>query len=94
MDAGTRKIPITDDVADVFTAIIVDKEPPKFEKVIDGHTGLFSTMRMICHWGLCTGKVDLTICCIGTMKSIRCKYRISLLMCDAIPTVAIKRTPG
>ncbi len=38
-DAGTRKIPITDDVADMFRAIIEDREPPKVEKVIDGHTG-------------------------------------------------------
>ena len=38
-DAGTRKIPITNDVADMFRAIIEDREPPKVEKVIDGHTG-------------------------------------------------------
>ena len=42
-DAGTRKIPITEDVADMFRAIIEDREPPKMEKVIDGYTGfLFS----------------------------------------------------
>lgn len=28
-DAGTRKIPITEDVADMFRAIIEDREPPK-----------------------------------------------------------------
>jgi len=38
-DAGTRKIPITEDVADMFWAIIEDREPPKTEKVIDGYTG-------------------------------------------------------
>ncbi len=38
-DAGTRKIPITEDVADMFRAIIEDREPPKTEKVIDGYTG-------------------------------------------------------
>lgn len=38
-DAGTRKIPITEDVADMFRAIIEDREPPKMEKVIDGYTG-------------------------------------------------------
>ena len=38
-DAGTRKIPITSDVADMFRAIIEDREPPKVEKVIDRHTG-------------------------------------------------------
>ena len=35
--AGTRKIPITEDVAQMFQAIIEDREPPKTEKVIDGY---------------------------------------------------------
>ena len=38
-EAGKRKIPITEDVAQMFQAIIEDREPPKMEKVIDGHTG-------------------------------------------------------
>ncbi|MDE7423559.1 MAG: site-specific integrase [Lachnospiraceae bacterium] len=38
-DVGTRKIPITEDVADMFQTIIEDREPPKMEKVIDGYTG-------------------------------------------------------
>lgn len=38
-DAGTRKILITEDVADMLRAIIKDKYPPKREKVIDGYTG-------------------------------------------------------
>lgn len=38
-DAGKRKIPITEDVATMFQAIIEDRESPKMEKVIDGHTG-------------------------------------------------------
>ena len=38
-EAGKRKIPITEDVAMMFQAIIEDREPPKVEKVIDGHTG-------------------------------------------------------
>lgn len=38
-DAGTRKILITEDVADMLRVIIEDKYPPKREKVIDGYTG-------------------------------------------------------
>ena len=38
-DAGTRKIPITEDVAQMFQAIIEDRVPPKVEKVIDGYSG-------------------------------------------------------
>ena len=38
-EAGKRKIPITEDVAQMFQAIIEDREPPKIEKVIDGYTG-------------------------------------------------------
>ncbi len=38
-EAGKRKIPITEDVAQMFQVIIEDREPPKLEKVIDGYTG-------------------------------------------------------
>lgn len=38
-EAGKRKIPITEDVAQMFQAIIEDREPPKLEKLIDGYTG-------------------------------------------------------
>ena len=39
IEAGKRKIPMTEDVAMMFQAIIEDREPPKLEKVIDGYTG-------------------------------------------------------
>ena len=38
-NAGTRKLPMTEDVAQCFRAIIEDREPPRFEKVIDGYSG-------------------------------------------------------
>lgn len=38
-DAGTRKLPITQDVADCFQAILEDRKKPKYEKMIKGHTG-------------------------------------------------------
>ena len=38
-DAGTRKLPITEDVAQMFQAIIEDRVPPKVENVIDGYSG-------------------------------------------------------
>lgn len=38
-NAGTRKLPITADVARCFQAIIEDRPKPKFEKMIDGYTG-------------------------------------------------------
>lgn len=37
--AGTRKLPLTDDVVECFRAIIEDREPPKRERIIDGYTG-------------------------------------------------------
>ena len=37
--AGTRKIPVTEDAAKCFQAIIEDREKPKVEKVVDGYTG-------------------------------------------------------
>ncbi|MGN1202594.1 MAG: tyrosine-type recombinase/integrase [Eubacterium sp.] len=38
-NAGTRKLPITEDVARCFGAIIEDREPPQKEKFIDGYAG-------------------------------------------------------
>ena len=37
--AGTRKLPVTEEVAKCFQAIIEDREKPKVEKVVDGYTG-------------------------------------------------------
>ncbi len=39
-EAGKRKIPITDGVADMFAASIEDREAPKNEQLIDGY-GVF-----------------------------------------------------
>ena len=38
-NAGTRKLPITDDVAYCFRAIIEDRPTPKEEKMVDGYCG-------------------------------------------------------
>ena len=38
-NVGTRKIPMTDDVAIQFQAIIEDRGRPKCERIVDGRTG-------------------------------------------------------
>ncbi len=38
-EAGRRVIPITEEVAECFRAIIEDRPAPKCEKMIDGYTG-------------------------------------------------------
>lgn len=38
-NAGTRKLPMTEDVFRCFQAIIEDRERPKIEEVVDGHSG-------------------------------------------------------
>ena len=38
-DAGTRVLPIMEDVAQMFQAIIEDRNAPKVEKAIDGYSG-------------------------------------------------------
>lgn len=38
-----RKLPMTDDVARCFQAIIEDREKPRYEKMIEGHTGFLFT---------------------------------------------------
>ncbi len=40
-NAGTRKLPVTEDVAKCFQAIIEDREPQQREKMIDGYAGFF-----------------------------------------------------
>lgn len=42
-NAGTRKLPMTEDVFCCFQAIIEDREAPRFEKIVDGHTGFLFT---------------------------------------------------
>ena len=39
MDAGTRKLPLTEDVAQMFQTIIEYRVASKVEKVIDGYSG-------------------------------------------------------
>lgn len=38
-NAGTRKLPMTEYVTECFRGIIEDRQPPRFEKVIDGYSG-------------------------------------------------------
>lgn len=38
-NAGTRKLPMTEDVFRCFQAIVEDREKPQFEKMVDGYTG-------------------------------------------------------
>ena len=38
-DAGTRVLPITEDVAQMFQAIIEERNAPKVEKAVDGYSG-------------------------------------------------------
>ena len=42
-NAGTRKLPISDDVAQCFRAIIEDREPPEHERIIEGYGGFLFT---------------------------------------------------
>lgn len=37
-NAGTRRLPITNDVAECFRAILTDREPPKAEHIVDGYS--------------------------------------------------------
>ena len=38
-NAGTRKLPITEDVAEMFAAILKNRKKPKVEKMVDGYSG-------------------------------------------------------
>lgn len=54
--AGTRKLPITEDVALMFRAIIEDRPKPKIEKMVDGYSGFLyldknDLPEVALHWG-------------------------------------------
>lgn len=49
--AGTRKLPITEDVVKCFQAIIEDREKPKLEKVVSGTQYSCFWITKVCHWG-------------------------------------------
>ncbi len=42
-NAGTRKLPMTEDVVQCFRAIIEDREEPKCERVVEGYAGFLFT---------------------------------------------------
>ena len=45
-NAGTRKLPMTEDVFRCFQAIVEDREKPRFEKMVDGYTGFLFLARL------------------------------------------------
>ncbi len=42
-NAGTRKLPMTEDVAQCFRSIIEDREEPEYERVVEGYAGFLFT---------------------------------------------------
>ena len=93
-DAGKRKIPITEDVAQMFQAIIEDREPPKVEKSIDGYTGFLfydeNGMPLVAmHWQHRFNHM------VGRYNDI---YKVQMPnitpMCVAIPTAPIWQNPA
>ena len=42
-NAGTRKLPMSEDVFRCFQTIIEDREAPRYERVVDGYTGFLFT---------------------------------------------------
>ena len=43
INAGTRKLPMLEDVFQCFQVIIEDREVPRYKKVVDGYTGFLFT---------------------------------------------------
>ena len=88
-DAGTRVLPITEDVAQMFQAIIKDRNAPKVEKSIDGYSGFHFTMIMECHLLPCIGSTDSIIWLEGTMISTGCRCQTSRLIYADTPIARI-----
>lgn len=54
-NAGTRKLPMSEDVFRCFQAIIEDRKAPRYERVVDGYTGFLFTDKeglplVVMHW--------------------------------------------
>ena len=78
-DAGTRVLPITEDVAQMFQAIIEDRNAPKVEKSIDGYSGFLFMIRE-CHLWQCTGNTASITWLADTMISTECRCQTTLHM--------------
>lgn len=79
-DAGTRVLPIKEDVAQMFQAIIEDRNAPKVENPLMAIVDSFSTMIMECHLWQCIGSTDSIIWSADTMTSTGCRCQTSHLM--------------
>lgn len=94
-NAGTRVIPMTNEVTEMFRAIIEDRPDYKVEKVVDGYTGIsFSGQRWNAACSQCIGNTDSIIWSAGIMKSIRFRCPILPLMFADIHIVPIWQSPA
>ena len=55
-ESGERYVPMSDEVVSCFKRILKDRVNPKVEPMVDGMTGFFSLIRMICLWWHYIGK--------------------------------------
>ena len=88
-DAGTRVLPITEDVAQMFQAIIEDRNAPKVEKAIDRYSGFLfcddNGMPLVAmHWHIVS-----IIWLADTMTFTGCRCQILHLMYADTPIVRI-----
>lgn len=93
-NAGTRVIPMTNEVTEMFRAIIEDRPDYKVEKVIDGYTGFLFLDKDGMPLYPCIGNTDSIIWSAGTMKSIRFRCPILPLMFADIHIVPIWQSPA
>ena len=88
-DAGTRVLPITEDVAEMFRAIIEDRNAPKVKNQLMATVDSFSMMIMECHLLQCTGSIDSIIWSADTMISTEYRCQTSCLIYADTPISAI-----
>ena len=83
-NAGTRVLPMTEDVYECVKRIIENRPKPKAEPIIDGRTGFLYLEKMDVPWWRCTGRSISSISARSTTKSTRCRCPRSHLMCADI----------
>ena len=88
-DAGTRVLPITEDVAEMFQAIIEDRNASKVEKDIDGYSGFLFYDDNGMHLWQCIGSIDSITWSADTMIFTGCRCQTSRFMYADTPIAAI-----
>ena len=91
--AGTRVIPMQDDVYECFQNIIKARPKLKVEPMIDGYSGFLCFDKMVSRWWPCTGRNIFSMQCKSIIAFIAFSFQRSHLMFADIRIALIWLSP-